>query len=205
MPVQRQQPVAVGPLAEMPTARQQRPGAPRVLAADQVGGRQHVACPGRKVTQVPDRRGHQDEPAPPLLAHVCRLRHRRAVGTSRTSSWSPTRTPQRSREPARSARRSGPSRPPTAIRHGLSRGHPHDGEVGGEKGHVNGEFHADRLDRAGARRRAARPRSPGRPRSAAALGRRVGQLERAHHIAVPQQPSGPHPPEATGPPGAIPV
>jgi hypothetical protein len=32
------------------------------------------------------------------------------------------------------------------------------------------------------------------PTQRAALGWRVGQLERTHHIAVPQQPSGPHSP-----------
>jgi hypothetical protein len=36
-----------------------------------------------------------------------------------------------------------------------------------------------------------------------ALGWRVGQLERTHHIAVPQQPSGPHPSEAIGLPAAF--
>ena len=86
-----------------------------------------------------------------------------------------------------------------ATRHGLSRATRTTVRSVGEKGHVNGEFHAGRVHRAGAvdvQRALAAAASAQR----AALGRRVGQLERAHHIAVPQQPSGPHPPEATGPP-----
>ena len=50
--------------------------------------------------------------------------------------------------------------------------------------------------------RAAPPRTrcaPARP----PLSRRVGHLERAHHVAVPKEPSGPHPSEATGRPPAF--
>ncbi len=55
--------------ARDPARRQERTGAPRVLTADQIGLRQHGLRPGREVSQVPDRRRHEDELATPLRAH----------------------------------------------------------------------------------------------------------------------------------------
>ena len=137
-----------GPLAGC-RRRQQGPGAPGVLAADQVGRRQHLARPGREVAQVPDRRGHQHEPAPPLLAH----------GRAARCTVRRPRAPRAGRPPARPSARATRPRSATALRAvrpaqghppRLEPGHPHHGEVGREKGHVDGEFHAGGVHRAGA-------------------------------------------------------
>ena len=63
-----------------------------VLAADQVRFSQRPGGPRAQVAEVADRRGDDDERAPSLLAQLL------------TSSWSPTRRPQRSKapQPARS-------------------------------------------------------------------------------------------------------
>ena len=150
-----------GPPAGMPERREQGPGAAGVLAADQVGLGQDVARPGREVAEVPDRRGHEDEPAAPLAAHGPSLTA--PLGTSRTSSWSPTRTPQRSSAPASVSTTLRAARPPSGHPPRLEPGHAHHGQVGREEGHVDGELHARACARSGRPRRAARPRTPSGP------------------------------------------
>ena len=134
----------------------------------------------------------------------CRLLHRSAPSRDLDGPRAdrPPARPSARRSRPRSARHCGPSRPPMATRHGLSRVSRTTVRSVERKATSMGNFMPavctvrGAVDVQGAL--AARP-----PAQRAALGWRVGQLERAHHIAVPQQPSGPHPPEATGPPAAF--
>ncbi len=130
---------------------------------------------------------------------ACRLRHRSRPRTARAGR--PPHAPALERPGL--GLDGTPGGPPTqgdAPR--LEPGDSHHGEVRRQKRHVNGEFHADGMHRSEAVD-VQGALAAGAAAERAALGRRVGQLERTHHIAVPQQPSGPHPPEATGRPAAF--
>ena len=191
MPVQRQQPVAWAPWPESQADSRAlvRRG---VLAADQVGRRQDVPRPGERSPRFPI--GVATSTSGPAV------RSRRAAGgTVRPSGPRGSRAdrppahPIARRPRPRPAPRCGASGRPRASRQGTagpaaprsdrSRGRPRQRGTS-----------CRRCARVRTPLRCRAPSQPCRPAQRAALGWRVGQLERTHHVAVPQQPSGPHPP-----------
>ena len=191
VPVQRQGTIAVHPLRRGAARREEGPGSARVLATGEVRRRQRLARPGGS-HPGPDRHGYQREPAPPLPVHGMPLAAPFApFGTTRTSSWSPTRTPQRSTtrlglhgacgrpaSPMAHAPRLEPRRLATTVSQS-------------REGHVDGGFHAGVCTGRAPSHVADAPlaaRSTHATRRAPHGG--VGRARaQAHHIAVPARPS----------------
>ncbi len=130
---------------------------------------------------------------------ACRLRHRSGPRAPRAGRR-PARPSARAIRP-RSATAPRAARPPMATRHGLSRATRTTVRSVERKATSMGNF-MPAVCTVRAPSTCSAPSQPRPPPERAALGRRVGHLERTHHIAVPQQPSGPHLTEATGPPAA---
>ena len=81
--------------------------------------------------------------------------------------------------------------PQTATLHGRA-GHPHHRQVDREEGHVDGEPGAGRVHRPRARDVQTTVPPASAPQGVTPLGRRVGHVQCAHDVPVPQEPTGAH-------------
>ncbi len=120
---------------------------------------------------------------------ACRLRHHSSpFGTTRTSSWSPTRTPQRSSDPASVCTALLAARPPTATRHGLRRATRTTVRSTERKATSMGNF-MPAVCTVRAPSTCSAPSQPGRPRSAP---RSAGESARSSaHTTSPSRSSHP--------------